>query len=149
MFFIANNQIHRIGLDDKISIFAADAKQASGLTVGANGHLYTVSGITGVVLDFGAADRSGNVAEASTTVVAEGIRGHSILAMPNGSFYVTSDEDNGSVWLVKDGKHSRVDTGLKHPTGLACRPDQWLLAVTEGASKWTCSYQITDDGAHE
>ncbi len=147
VFFIANNQIHRIGLDGKISIFAADAKQASGLTVGANGHLYTVSGITGVVLDFGAADRSGNVAEASTTVVAEGIRGHSILAMPNGSFYVTSDEDNGSVWLVKDGKHSRVDTGLKHPTGLAYRPDQWLLAVTEGASKWTCSYQIADDGA--
>ena len=66
--------------------------------------------------------------------------------MPDGSFYVTSDDDRGSVWRVKDGKKTRVDTGLKHPTGLAYRPDQWLLAVTEGASKWTCSYQIADDG---
>jgi sugar lactone lactonase YvrE len=66
--------------------------------------------------------------------------------MPGGNFYVTSDEGGGSVWLIKGGNASRVDVGLKHPTGLAYRPDQWLLAVTEGASKWTCSYQIADDG---
>ena len=52
--------------------------------------------------------------------------------MPNGSFYVTSNEEQGSVWLSKRQK-LRVDTGLKHPTGLAYRPDQWLLSVAEGA----------------
>ncbi|HEX4146284.1 MAG TPA: RICIN domain-containing protein [Pirellulales bacterium] len=146
VFFIAGNQIQRLGLDGKISSFAADAKQAGGLDIGANGHLYTVSGIAGAILDYGAADRGARAAEGSATMVADGVRGHSILAMPNGSFYVTSDEDHGSVWLIKDGQRSRVDTGLKHPTGLAYRPDQWLLAVCEGASKWTCSYQIVDSG---
>ena len=89
VFFIAKNQIRCFGLDGKISVFAADAKQASGLTVDANAHLYSVSGSTGAILDHGATDRSGSAAEASPSVVAEGVRGHSILAMPNGSFYVT------------------------------------------------------------
>ncbi len=146
VFFIANNQLHRLAGDGKLTLFAADAKQVNGLTVGANGHLYAVSGISGEILDFGVTE-SGTAAEASPSVVASGVRGNSILAMPNGSFYVTGDEDNGSVWLVKDGKNTRVDAGLKHPTGLAYRPDQWLLAVAEGASKWTCSYQIAEDGA--
>ncbi|HEY5314668.1 MAG TPA: RICIN domain-containing protein [Pirellulales bacterium] len=146
VFFIAGNQIHRLGLDGKISRFAADAKQAGGLTIGAHGHLYSVSAVTGAILDYDAAGGSDHSSEASATVVADGIRGHSILAMPDGSFYVTSDADHGSVWRIKDGQRSRVDTGLKHPTGLAYRPDQWLLAVCEGQSKWTCSYQIADSG---
>jgi len=146
VFFIAGNQIRRLGLDGKIFVLAADAKQASGLTIGANGHVYTVSESTGAILDYGTTNRSGDSAETSPTVVAEDIRGHSILAMPGGNFYVTSDEDDGSVWLVQNGKRSRVDTGLRHPTGLAYRPDRWLLAVAEGQSKWTCSYQIADTG---
>lgn len=146
VFFIANNQIQRIDLDGKISTFAPDAQQANGLTIGANGRLYSVSATTGKMLDLGATDRPGSVAEGSSSPVVDGLRGHSILAMAGGSFYVTSDDDGGSVWLVQDGKKSRVDTGLKHPTGLAYRPDQWLLAVSEGASKWTCSYQIADGG---
>lgn len=146
VFFLAGNQIQCIGLHGKRSLFAADAKQASGLTIGANGHLYAVASRPGAILDFGIANGSAASTNASATIVTHGIRGNSILAMPGGSFYVTSDADNGSVWLVKDGKPSRVDTGLKQPTGLAYRPDQWLLAVTEGASKWTCSYQIADDG---
>lgn len=146
VFFIANNQIQRLGPDGKISGFAADAQQANGLTIGANGRLYSVSSVTGKLLDLGAADRTGSAADGSSTLVVDGLRGHSLLAMPGGSFYVTSDADEGSVWLVQDGKKSRVDAGLKHPTGLAYRPDQWLLAVAEGASKWTCSYQIADGG---
>jgi sugar lactone lactonase YvrE len=29
---------------------------------------------------------------------------------------------------------------------MAYRPDQWLLSVAEGHSKWAYSYQIADDG---
>ena len=36
--------------------------------------------------------------------------------------------------------------GLKFATGLAYRPDQWLLSVADGHSKWAYSYQIKDDG---
>ena len=54
--------------------------------------------------------------------------------------------DSGSVWFVKDGKKTQVDSGLKFATGLAYRPDQWLLSVADGHSKWAFSYQINADG---
>ena len=46
---------------------------------------------------------------------------------------------------MKDGDKMLVDGGLKHATGLAYRPDQWLLTVADGGSKWGYSYQIDDD----
>ena len=69
-----------------------------------------------------------------------------ILARPDGSLYVTTERRSpnspGSVWFVKDGKKTRVDSGIKFATGLAYRPDQWLLSVADGHSKWVYSYQI-------
>jgi sugar lactone lactonase YvrE len=50
------------------------------------------------------------------------------------------------VWFVKYGKKTVVDSGLKLSTGLAYRPDQWLLSVADGHSKWAYSYQINPDG---
>ena len=49
--------------------------------------------------------------------------------------------------MIKDGKKTRVDTGLKFATGMAYRPDQWLLSVAEGHSKWADSYQVNADGS--
>jgi sugar lactone lactonase YvrE len=83
-------------------------------------------------------------------VVTEGIYGSHLLARPDGSLYVTtppkSADQAGSVWLVKAGRKTLVDSDLKFPTGLAYRPDQWLLAVADGHSKWVYSYQIQPDG---
>ena len=47
---------------------------------------------------------------------------------------------------MKDGTKTQVDKGLKFATGLAYRPDQWLLSVADGHSKWAYSYQINPDG---
>ena len=86
----------------------------------------------------------------AASVVLDGFLGQSILALPNGGLYATSNDGKanaaGSVWFIKDGKKSQVDSGLKFATGLAYRPDQWLLSVADGRSKWVYSYQIGDDG---
>ncbi len=83
-------------------------------------------------------------------LVAEGMRGDYVLATPDGGLYVSVNEDKpksaGEVWFVKDGKKTRVASGLKNAAGLAYRPDRWLLSVAEGQSKWVCSYQINADG---
>ena len=90
-------------------------------------------------------DKAGN-----GSLVVEGIRGQYLHAVPKGGLYVTSNNEkpgeSGSVWFVKDGKKTLVDTGLKFATGLAYRPDQWLLSVADGRSKWAYSYQINADG---
>ncbi len=137
-----NDKIHRIGLDGKVSVWATDTGHAHGLTFGADGKLYSVSEKTGTILSYGmSVERS---------VVLEGLPGQSVLAMPNGGLYVTSNSDKpnaaGSLWFVNDGKKTQVDAGLKFATGLAYRPDQWLLSVADGRSKWVFSYQINDDG---
>lgn len=138
----SENQVHRIDLDGKIHAFLPDAGRADALTVGPKGEVIAVSGETGKVMSY---DDSGRGA-----LVVDGLRGRHVLARPDGSLYVTVKGDgpdgSGEVWLVKDGKTSRVDSGLKLATGLAYRPDGWLLSVADGRSKWVYSYQINDDG---
>ncbi len=139
----SNNKIHRIDLDGSVKEFAADTGNAHCVSVGADGKVYTVSEKSGKIMSY---DSSGK-----GSVVLDGLTGHSILAMPNGSLYVTDNDDKkpnngGSVWLIKDGQKKQVDTGIKFATGMAYRPDQWLLSVAEGHSKWVYSYQINEDG---
>ena len=135
------NKIHRISLDGRVNVFAEDAAQAHCVTVGADGTLFSISENSGKLMRHDASGRG--------SVVMEGIFGHSILARPDGGLYVTSNEGNtglpGTVWLVKDGKKTLVDSSIKFATGMAYRPDQWLLSVAEGHSKWAYSYQIQAD----
>jgi gluconolactonase len=144
VFFVEGleNKIHRIDLDGKIKEFLADAGQADGLTIGPKGELFAVSSRTGKVMNY---DASG-----SGSLVVDGLRGRQILATPDGGLYLTTKgsgpDEPGEVWFVKAGKKTRVASGLKSATGLAYRPDQWLLSVADGRSKWAYSYQINADG---
>ena len=136
------NKIQRIALDGKVDVFLSDAGQANALAIGPKDELYTVSNATGKIMSYDAAGKG--------SVCAEGIRGQYILARPDGGLYVTCAaekvDESGQIWFVKDGQKTSVDAGLKFPTGLACRPDQWLLAAADGHSKWIYSYQIKPDG---
>ena len=138
----SDNKIHRIGLDGRVSVFVEDAGQAHCVTVGKDGSLFTISEKSGKLVRYDA--------DGKGSVLLDGITGHSILARPDGSLYVTRNGDKphgpGRVWLVKDGQKTQVYSGIKFATGMAYRPDQWLLSVAEGHSKWVYSYQINDDG---
>jgi gluconolactonase len=137
-----SDRIHRIDLDGTVSEFAADTGKAHCVTVGADGTVFTISERSGKLMGYDAAGKG--------SVVMDDILGHSILARPDGSLYVTTNGDKahgpGSVGLIKNGKKTRVDTGIKFATGMTYRPDQWQLSVAEGHSKWVYSYQINDDG---
>jgi len=137
------DKIHRINLDGTVSEFATNTGNAHCVSVGADGTLYTISEKSAKLVSYDAA--------ATPKVVQEDILGHSILAMPDGGLYVTTNADKpragGSVWFIKDGKKKQVDSGLTFATGMAYRPDQWLLSVADGHSKWAYSYQINADGA--
>ncbi len=144
VFFVdtKDNTIQEIDIEGKIHVVVPDAGQANSLAVGPEGQLYAVSRKTGKILSYDPTGKSSSV--------AEGIAGDHLLAMPSGGLYVTGgafgSNETGSVWYVKDGKTSKVDSGLKSATGLAYRPDQWLLSVADGRSKWAYSYQINADG---
>ncbi len=137
-----NDKIHRIELDGTVKEFATETGAAHCVSVGVDGKVYTISEKSGVLKSY--------EASGAGSVVMGDIYGHSLFARPDGSLYVTTNgdkgADNGSLWLVKEGKKTLVDKGIKFATGMACRPDQWLLAVAEGHSKWAYSYQIKEDG---
>ncbi|MBI1246641.1 gluconolactonase [bacterium] len=136
------NKIYKIGTDGKVSDFVTDSGQAHCLTIGPDGLIYTISEKSGKLMCYDEAGKG--------TLVLDDILGHSILARPDGSLYVTTNGDRpngpGSVWLVKDGTKTKLDSGIKFATGMAYRPDRWLLSVAEGHSKWVYSYQIDDEG---
>jgi enterochelin esterase-like enzyme/sugar lactone lactonase YvrE len=136
------DKLYRLGLDGKTSECMADTGHAASVSIGPKGQVYAVSETTGQILRL--------EEDGSRRVVATGIPGRYVLARPDGTLYVTGSAagpDAGSrVWHVADGHATVVDTGLKRATGLAYRPDQWLLSVADGGSKWVYSYQINDDG---
>jgi len=137
------DRICRIGLDGKIAEFLAGTGQANAVAIGPQGELYTVSETTGKALCYAA---GGGAAR----VCAEGIPGRYVLARHDGALYVTGAGETAGegsrVWCVRDGRATVVDTGLKRATGLAIRPDQWLLSVADGASKWVYSYSVDAAG---
>lgn len=130
------NKLLRIDGGGQVHEFLASAEQANSVSVGPRGDIYTVSMQTGRVMVYDSTGKG--------WPVTDGLPGRQILAMPDGSLYVTAA---GSVWHVQDGKKTEVDSGLKLATGLAYRPDQWLLSVADGHSKWAYSYQINGDGS--
>lgn len=136
------NKIHRINMDGTVSEFATNTGNAHCVAIGADDTVYTISERSGKLMNY---DANG-----TSKVVLDDILGHSIIAMPNGGLYVTTNPDKpreeGTVWFIKDGKKRQVDSGLTFATGMAYRPDQWLLSVADGHSKWAYSYQVNDDG---
>jgi enterochelin esterase-like enzyme/sugar lactone lactonase YvrE len=144
VFFVdaGENTIRRIGLDGSVTVFAADAGRADSLCCGPHDELFSVSSTTGRIVRYDASGRG--------RLFAAGIRGRCAVATADGGLYVSGpgpkgDEDS-RVWLVKGGRKTLVDSGLKRATGLALRPDRWLLAVAEGASKWVTSCKVDPDG---
>jgi sugar lactone lactonase YvrE len=137
-----NNKLYRIDLDGSVKEFLTDAGYANDVTIGPAGEVYTVSSRTGKIMRYTSAGKG--------DLVCDDLRGYSIMASPNGELYVTCpserSDDPSTIWLVRNGKKIQVDAGLKKATGLAYRPDQWLLSVADGASKWVYSYQIDSDG---
>jgi enterochelin esterase-like enzyme/sugar lactone lactonase YvrE len=145
VFFIdiGANRISRIGTDGVVSTVVADAGQADGLAITAQGDLITVSSRTSKVMGY---DASG-----AGHVIAEGIPARSVLARPDGTCYLTGSpagegSDGGTIWLLKGDTHAVVEHAGAWATGLAYRPDQWLLAVADGHSKWISSLEIKADG---
>jgi enterochelin esterase-like enzyme/sugar lactone lactonase YvrE len=137
---IINNKIYRIGLDNNLKVFAADAGHCNGLSFGAGDELYSISAKTGKIMCY---DTSGK-----RSVYAEGVHGNYILAIPGGGLYVTGNDaadKPGKVWLIKKNEKKVVDTGEKF-TGLAITPDRQFLAAADGLSHWAFSYQIANDG---
>jgi gluconolactonase len=141
MFFSdpANNRIHKVGLDGKVSVFAENTSGANGMMFGPDGRLYAGATRSKQIVAY---DGSGK-----TELVAEDVTVNDLAINVKGDLYFT-DSPGKKIWLVpKNGKPRVVDEGIEYPNGIMFSPDQTLLYVSDYAAQLSWAFQIQPDGS--
>ncbi len=88
---IPNNRIHKIGLDDKVSVFAEGTASTNGLMFGPDGLLYGCrNGDKRIV----AYDK-----DAKMQTIAEDVSSNDLVVAGDGGIYV-SDPPGGRIWYI-------------------------------------------------
>jgi sugar lactone lactonase YvrE/predicted alpha/beta superfamily hydrolase len=141
MFFSdpANNRIHKVALDGKVSVFAESTSGANGMMFGPDDRLYAGATRNRQIVAY---DRAGK-----TQVVAEDVAVNDLAVNVKGDLYFT-DSPGKRVWFVaKGGKPRVVDEGIEYPNGVVFSPDQTLLYVSDYAGQLSWTFQIQPDGS--
>jgi len=135
----ANNRIHKIALDGKVTMFADNTNGANGMMFGPDGRLYAGATKTKQIVAYaptGAAE-----------VIAENAAVNDLAINAKGDLYF-SDTAGKKVWLVpKGGKPRVVDEGIDAPNGVLFSPDQTLLYVSDYIGQLSWVFQIQPDGS--
>lgn len=141
MFFSdpANNRIHKVALDGKVSVFAENTNGANGMMFGPDGRLYAGATRSRQIVAYDASGR--------TEVVAEDVAVNDLAINVKGDLYFT-DSAGKKVWFVaRGGKPRIVDEGIEFPNGVLFSPDQTLLYVSDYAAQLSWTFQIQPDGS--
>jgi gluconolactonase len=135
----ANNRIHKVGLDGKVSTFAENTNGANGLMFGPDARLYAGLTRTRQIVAY---DASGKL-----EVLAEDLPSNDLAVNVKGDLYVT-DSANKKVWFLPKGAKPRVvDEGIEFPNGVLFSPDQTLLYVSDYTGQLSWVFQIQPDGS--
>jgi sugar lactone lactonase YvrE/enterochelin esterase-like enzyme len=136
---IANNRIHRIGTDEKVSVFVENSGGANGLMFGPDGRLYACQNGRKRIVAY---DKKGQEA-----VIADDVMSNDLAVTARGELYFT-DPRNKQVWFVdQKGAKRVVASGIAFPNGVRLSPDQAFLYVSDTLSRWIYSYMVEADGS--
>jgi sugar lactone lactonase YvrE len=135
---IPNNRIHKIGLDDKVSVFAEATANTNGLMFGPDGLLYGCrNGDKRIV----AYDKDANM-----QTIAEDLTSNDLVVAGDGGIYV-SDPPGGRIWYINPRREKKaVAEGLR-PNGVILWPDQGTLVVTDGVEPVLWTFRVERDGS--
>lgn len=134
---IPNNRIHKIGLDDKVSVFAEATANTNGLMFGPDGLLYGCrNGDKRIV----AYDN-----DAKMQTIAEDISSNDLVVAGDGGIYV-SDPPGGRIWYINPKREKKVVAEGLRPNGVILWPDQGTLVVTDGVEPVLWTFRVERDG---
>ena len=135
----ANNRIHKVGLDGKVTVFAENTSGANGMMFGPDGRLYAGATRSRQIVAYDAAGK--------TELMAEDVLVNDLAVNVKGDLYFT-DSPGKKIWYVpKGGKPRVVDEGIEYPNGVMFSPDQTLLYVSDYAAQLSWAFQIQPDGS--
>jgi gluconolactonase len=135
---VPNDNIHKIDLSGRLSVFVEQSHKTNGLMFGPGGLLYGCqNGMKRIV----AYDKAGQ-----PTTIAEEVACNDIVVTRAGGVYFT-DPENKQVWYVDPQRKKRVvDSGIERPNGLILWPDQKTLVVADTAGPHLWAFRIEPDG---
>ena len=135
---IPNNRIHKIGLDDKVTVFAEGTAGTNGLMFGPDGLLYGCRNGEKRIVTY---DK-----DAKVQTIAEDVNSNDLVVAGDGGIYFT-DPPGGRVWYINPRREKRiVAEGIK-PNGVILWPDQGTLVVTESAEPILWTFRVERDGS--
>ena len=135
----ANNRIHKVGLDGKVTVFAENTNGANGMMFGPDGRLYAGATRTRQIVAY---DPSGKA-----QVLAEDMPVNDLAVNVKGrSLFHRHGQQEGLV--PAQGRHAaRGRRGIESPNGVLFSPDQTLLYVSDYVGQLSWVFQIQPDGS--
>jgi len=136
----ASNRIYKSDADRKVTLFKDNSSGATALRVGADGRLYASQLARKRIVSYGT---SGD-----EKVVAQNVEANDLALTAKGEIYFT-DTAHKTVGYVDAKGQKRVvyDGGeIAMPAALTLSPDQALLIVGDGQTRFSWSFQVAADG---
>lgn len=132
-----NSRVHRVSVDGKVSVFAEDTKNTSGLMVGPDGRLYGCSrGVKQIVAW---------AMDGTKSVIADVPDCNDLAVSSNGAIWFTDPSSRQVRHISSDGKQTVVAEGFR-PNGIILWPDESTLVVTDSDEPHLWAFRIEKDG---
>jgi sugar lactone lactonase YvrE len=137
----AANRIYKFGRDGKVILFKDNSSGATALRVGADGRLYASQPGRKRIVSYGPGG--------DEKVVAQNVEANDLAPTAKGEIYFL-DTPNKRVGYVDSKGRKRIvyDGGeILLPTAVSLSPDQAMLIVADGQTRFSWSFQIAADGS--
>src|SRR5262249_27788635 len=134
------NRIYKLDAGGKAAIFKENTGAARGLRFGPDGRLYASQTARKRIVSYGPGG--------DEKVVAQNVEANDLALSAAGGVYF-ADTAHKTVGYIdaKGAKRVVFDGGeIPQPTSLALSPDQSLLVVGDGMTKFSWSFQVAADG---
>jgi gluconolactonase len=135
---IPNNRIHKIGLDDKVTLFAENTAATNGLMFGPDGLLYGCRNGDKKIVTYDL--------QARIQTIAEDVESNDLVVAGSGGIYFT-DPPGGRVWYINPQREKRIVVEKLKPNGVTLWPDQGTLVVTDSTEPVLWTFRVERDGS--
>ena len=135
-----NNRIYKSNANGKVTIFKENTNGAKALRFGADGRLYASQISRKRIVSFGASGDEKNV--------ASNVEANDLALTSKGEIYFV-DTTHRTVNFVDASGKARVVSNCENilqPSAITLSPDQSLLNIADGHTKFTWNFQVAPDG---
>ncbi|MGD0499798.1 MAG: alpha/beta hydrolase-fold protein [Bryobacteraceae bacterium] len=143
VFFAAGARIYKSDEEGHVTVFRENSAVAKALRFGPDGRLYASQPARSRIVSYGPAG--------DEKVVAQGVEAGDLALTAKGEIYFIDSASKGVGFIDAAGR-KRVAYGggeIAAPTALTLTPDQALLIVGDGQTRFSWSFQISAGGALE